>query len=287
VRDLAQRIGTANLLEWIDRTAETLAEFGKINTGLVWLTDSLLRARRIVAVEQGELAGHARITWRGDGYLITCRRGLPEVDRRFAIAHEIGHTYWFVDGTTRPLSPSQMDVGRDQTIETLCNRFAAALLLPRRWLENWLLRHDWTQRSPRLELIPRVASLLGTPERAVAKRVVHEIHGRDCAIICVQKTRQTARIMWCVLPHHRKTLGDIAGMRIAMRTYRKVIPTDMIPNAVEQLTTTASLDGRWWTGVMAVSDEEAGVQFARLAPREPRLGSVAKHLDRLYVALPL
>src|SRR2546428_779785 len=108
LHDLEVRLGARDLFLWIDEEAEGLGKSG-LTAQCVDFTEPLCRDRRIVRItERKDLSGDASLEhWEGQ-FTIYYKRGLPPPRMRFAIAHEIGHTYWFQPGEgTKPLSPLQ------------------------------------------------------------------------------------------------------------------------------------------------------------------------------------
>jgi hypothetical protein len=85
--------------------------------------------------------------------------------RRWMFAHELGHTL-FYDRSLDPPGKTYGEDGRGE--ETLCNRFAAALLLPR----PWMLRQT---RRMSLESMLAIADGHGLPIIATARRLILDL----------------------------------------------------------------------------------------------------------------
>jgi len=82
------------------------------------------------------------------GWVIVVRSSEAKVRQRFSLAHEIKHCLDdpFIDG----LYPAIGGYGSDERTERICDRFAAALLMPR-----VLLRADWADRLQDIALLAR------------------------------------------------------------------------------------------------------------------------------------
>ncbi len=91
----------------------------------VWSLAELLGAR----VVEREMLGDGRlIEWKGHMEIHISTRSRP-ARRRFTIGHELGHL-WMQRNGIDGKPPSQFEE------ERFCNHFAAALLIPRDWLER-------------------------------------------------------------------------------------------------------------------------------------------------------
>lgn len=121
----AQRVRQVAGLEDIDRAVEKIAE--RLVDGLAGPpTDLEALARRmdVTDIRRDEtmlVPGELRET--GDGLVVFLLPGLSKTRRRFTLAHELGHV--FFERTGRRPNPSQ-------ELERLCDKFAAAFLMPQR-----------------------------------------------------------------------------------------------------------------------------------------------------------
>jgi hypothetical protein len=103
-------------------------------------------------------------------YLIQVNRDHPESRRRFTIAHEIGHTFFFdVDQSIRQrVRDSKLDrVDRSNGEETLCNYAGAEILMPHRQFGS-LIRDS----GPGSEVLIRLARTFNVSVQAVSRRTV-------------------------------------------------------------------------------------------------------------------
>lgn len=279
-RDLERRLGTSDLVEWLEREAERLAQLGRSHTGRVDFSPALLGDRRIAKLQaKPNLPALATIRWRPSGYEIAFASFHRRIeDRRFAIAHEIAHTFWFMPGSMEPLSPLQRALGDDRTVEWLCNRAAAAMLIPRSDVLN--LAHE----MPRiLHHVPVLAKQYLVPERLVARRLYHELSSAtDFCIVAVQTNGHGdeaggAKIAWCVQMSTKSAQKKQAAGR--------VVPVELLPNVNPGGTQEVGVDGRWWILV----DSLANPSRARPLNQYPAMPVVrawaAKCLGRVYLAL--
>lgn len=303
IEDLEAKLHTNNLFSWIDEEGERLASFGLTKRGSVEFTSELMRERKIIDILPGNIIKEdACIIPKKDHYIIYYKKGLPLHRRRFAIAHEIGHTYWFrPDGGKNPLSPIQQKISSfnsRQNIEYLCDRFAAALLLP---YQHLLLSLNYLQDQtiPPLHLIPRLAKDYCVADQAVARRMFFQLFQRKLAILCIRKEMPLAlplvpmnqrtyswKVSWCALPAELHQHGTIAGIKIPLKSSARTIPEEMIPKISEGGTMAYALDGRWWDGIQGQPKMKSRITFKKLPSKSPKEGYASLCGDRIYIALP-
>lgn len=279
-RDLERRLGTSNLLEWLENEAERVANLGRTQVGPVRFSRLLLRDRGIGTLQtRPHLPAIATIRWGGTGYEVAYSSYQRTEDRRFAVAHEIAHTFWFAPGTDgQPLSPLQRALGDDPTIEWLCNRAAAAMLLPRGDLAKVL------ERGPNvLHQIPDIARDYLVPERLVARRLFHDLSGRELCIVGVRldsrsREPRQGRIVWS---------APCPGRRLAKKKLEgRVIPRELLPDVPLDTTSDVEVDGRWLILVESASRPDRAKplnDYPRLPPRRAWVGRIA---EAWYVAIP-
>ena len=296
IRDLEQRLRTTSLFEWIEERAEALAALdGTARRSLVDFCADLLEALRVVSIEPAALAvGQARTVACEGGFKILYKYDLPIQLRRFAIAHEIGHILWFAPGRgTQPLSPQQMTLGHDPTIELLCDRFAAALLLPRSRFRAWL--EQTLNASPRasfLARLPDAAEEFCVYEQAVARRYFFELFPRSVAVVCVARSdRGTGAgrswiTRWCVLPSIMAARERLPGVKVPLKSAR-VLPPGMLPAEWSPRTRRCLVDGRWWRAIEPQPSMESSVPLGRLPPGREGEAFVSGWEDRFYIVLPV
>lgn len=263
VADLAARIGTEDLFEWIESQAEALAGVStSAERGPIALLPGTLRARNVIRVVEDSAVERARIVAIDGGFEIRLNPALPLLAQRFAIAHELGHTFWFASRhNTAPLSPYQWVGARDPEIEMLCDRFAAALLLPRRHLLRWLNAYGTTvdDEVPHFELLTPAARVFQVAEQAVARRLYVDL--RRVPLAMVWSRRVSPRTLftanapathwessWCAVPEFVRSAAVQREQTIPLKGRRR-IPDPMLPEVTGWETIAAHLDRRWLTGV--------------------------------------
>lgn len=298
VRDLEVRLRTPDLFRWIDEEAERLAQKGLTARGSVDFNEAICHERRIVRIAERDLSGDACMEDLDDGFVIYYRPRLPIPRMRFAIAHEIGHTYWFeANGGRKPLSPFQSPFGTDPTIEYLCDRFASALLLPRNSFLSRIKRlcHSDEVRIPPLHLIPRLAKEYSVAEQAVARRLFFDIRSQRVAVLCVEREatsgdRQEAadrwKAIWCALPAELHQRQSVSGFSIPLKTYGRVIPNNMIPQVQSDTSVGCILDQRWWVGLQAQPKEISKRKLSAKSEGCGHAGYVGRAGDLLFIAHP-
>lgn len=303
IKDIESRVHTDDLFAWIDEESEKLAELGIDSGGSVELTDALMRSRRISEVCAVPLsAERAFIEFKDGNYIVNYKKDLPGTRRRFAIAHEIGHTYWAAQSSEfGSLSPIQATLYSDPGIEYLCDRFAAGLLLPRRRVLESINQLGFAIDSPvpPLHAIEPIAAQYRVDAQMVARRLFFELSPRRLAMIGVQKKVRGSlplpgferhdrwTIQWCALPGELQRAGHISGLKVPFKTNGRVIPDDMIPQIATRGTFVLSLDGRWWEGVRGEAVARSRKPFKARPAMSTREAYCCVVDNLLFVALPL
>lgn len=261
--DLEARLGTQDLFEWIEDQAEQIGALDPASDrGPISLGRHILRARNIRWIVDDPSIERACIVARDGAFEIRLNPALPSNAQRFAVAHELGHTFWFSSShDTIPLSPYQWVGARDAEIEMLCDRFAAALLLPRRRLLRWLRAYGITtdDDSPHFELLRPTARAFGVAEQAVARRLYVDLRKSPLAIVWTRRISRSAlfgsgaaevhwETSWCAVPEFVRAAALGREQTIALKSRRR-IPDPMLPAVTGRITVEASLDRRWLTGV--------------------------------------
>jgi len=304
VEDLQNRLGTRDLFFWMELEAEGLASKGLASAGFICFNSPLLQARKIRGIFKDNVVGDACIKpSNGEFYDIYYQHGLPVTKLRFSIAHEIGHTYWFAPGGgAKPLSPLQRRLGRDPSIEYLCNLFAEAILLPRTLLTHYakeLLKGYGNADIP-LHIIPTLSAKFRVAEQAVARRLFSSTDSALEAIVCLRPSTKPIKpsssesangtrwvTSWCsILNSSSYSKEDISGFSTPLRKSGRNIPFDMVPELPDGKTTTLYLDGRWWEGLKKQPSHTARIPLDRVPPKQVREGYAAKIGERIYIAFP-
>ena len=206
----------------------------------------MLRQRGIGAVEyvtgtDSEATIHAT----QNGYVIRQAKWLPRTKARFSLAHEIGHTY-FQNPDGRPWVAGH---GYNEPgVESLCDYFARALLVPRDRLWRSLQELGMGDSLPPLHLIPSLACEYEVGEQTLARRLVFDLFGGFDAIACLTnrgtRSEPDWRAVWCT------TAADAldrmpSGWRVPFSSRDRKVPAEMVPPLDFGQTAIAAIDGRW------------------------------------------
>lgn len=293
--DLARKVGATDLLSWIDEEAQSLSRLGWADNVGLRFSRSLLRARRIVALDplferSRRISGDAFLEARGDNYGISYVKSRLVEAQRFAIAHEIGHTYWIEPGPEmRPISQLQFVGGPDPTIEAICDRFAACLLLPRLQIQRIFTNKaiDARLELRALELIPEVARRFRVLEKLVARRVFQELYPAAVAVIAIRYVNERWRVDWTVVSDRLRAAESVEGVAVPIRSSRgRVIPSSWIPDLPVGRAQEASLDARWWSTLKPQSIQRVGRRFEYFEAEGARGGFAYRQHSRLLLSLP-
>lgn len=283
IDDLQKRLGCTDIYGWLDLQAERLSVFGADQTSQgVRLTQQLFAARSVIGVEQQtNLNQEACILPVVGGFKIQYRQGLPRARRRFAIAHELGHTYFFQEpGSTQTVS--RLQGAEEPTIEALCDFFAGALLLPRQRFLNKMQTFggDGNQREiPPLHLIPMLAQEFAVAPQAVARRMVFDIFASHRVVFCVRRNVGELTGPWHTVWYaasidlHRRTP---TGWRIALDSHGRTFPPELIPDTPNGETKFAMIDGRLHSAANPQSPDESRKPISKRIPLPPQSALVAR-----------
>jgi len=203
--------------------------------------------------------GHYRIViFRGSGD----KRHLSPRER-FTVAHELGHVL-----LDRHLAYTPSSRREYWTIESWCNAFAAALLVPRRAIQDLI-------KEPAAESALRQASELASSCRVsmvVAARRVSDVHRRlsffGARVVSDAKGQTVARVEWST--SNARRLGIAEGQyRGATDTFGKMVLRTVGMLSSEQVTRVEHGEHR--CAALARNRERATVcvELARPAGNEP------------------
>ena len=264
VRALEKALGCEDLFEWVELEAIRLARLGSTN-GCVRLAGELLRSRGITAVVKSgsnRLAHDAVIEFGGSaGYVI---RYLTTTSTRirFSVAHEIAHTY-FTDVDGRPLL--RLEHRTDPTVESVCDYFARALLLPRDRLVARLKTLAGQELLPSLHLVPQLAGEFEVSEQSVARRLVFDLFEGFFAAVCITRREERTgwQTTWCA-PLGDFDLPKSSGWRVPLDSNGRKVPHDMVPRCEHGRTAVTPVDGRWADLCRPKTIAQCRVPFARL-----------------------
>jgi hypothetical protein len=283
LEDLSTRLGTQSLLEWIEEKTAALAREGwSTESGRVELTSRLLGKAGIKSVSlDPRCTGFAEMRASRPGqYEVSIRAFRTAVNRRFSLAHEVAHTFWFEPNTAaRPLSKWQSILADDPTIEWLCNRAAAALLVPRGLLERSLSYHKATllDDQPKLHLLWDLAAQYGVPIQMLARRWLHDLAVRYLALVSLKPFTDDAKsssgmmISWSAELDARSTRSR--------SLYGRSIPPHAIPQCDKGATQKVFLDARWAAFLAQARSLERARAFKDLPAGGQVPGLVARPRD--------
>lgn len=306
IRDLELRLGVSDIFSWIDNEGQHLAEYGMCSHGCVEFNDKLKKEcniSNIKMIPNGIIGEDACIIPKDEQYQILYKKGLPSNRMRFAIAHEIGHTYWFRNsGNTFYISPLQTTIRHNSSIEYLCDRFAAALLLPKKDIIKWLeINNILNDMSiPPLHIVQAIAKRYRVADQAVARRLFYHLFPRKIALLAIKKNiviqslledeeddNPKWRVVWCALPADIQQCELSSDIKIPLRTSGRIIPDEMIPDVSEGITSICDLDSRWWYGISGQLKVNSRVAFKKIPYMGNKEGYACISGNIIYIALPL
>lgn len=123
---------------------------------------ALAESKRIIIREDVIELGcaHGKLVPVRDGFLVTLKEGLSDTWKRFALAHELGHTLFYrSDGGVVRHEVGLLDVNEIAAEERICSAFARALLMPAARVRDEIARIPPGAPAIALELLHRVAML--------------------------------------------------------------------------------------------------------------------------------
>jgi hypothetical protein len=272
--DLQRRLGTHDLVEWLETETQRIADLGRTPGGAVDFTPALLRDRKVVSKQaKPYLPALQTISATPRGYEIRYNQFQRLEDQRFGIAHEIAHTLWLIpDGSGRPISPLQRAIGDDPTIEWLCNRGAAAILLPRSDLTSIVAGIPMV-----LHLISSTVKRYVVPERLVARRVFHELGQENVFVLAARLVGEKAKVAWFTAPPR---VPDFIK-----RVEDRIIPKEILPDVPNGKTTETEIDGRWWLLTSGASSPRRAKPLDQSEPMEAKRAWACRDGDAWHIAL--
>lgn len=310
VYQLASRIGQSDVLEWIEERAQCFAELGRTSDGTVEVGRALRRACGVEAIVPGSTSARAELRSEDGRYCIVFNPVFSPDVQRFSIAHEIGHTLW-MEGTCDKVTRNLCSTTglNDETIELLCDYFAAALLMPRADIGQIVQRHCDSrslghslfeaERFP-LELVPTLARRFRVQRRIAAWRLLGLQGLSSWVVIRVRNRRggigflpfwdgesgaETWEASWYATGGMRRRLLTVEGYSVPFDGRRRKIPRDMIPRDLSAEGRVYALDSRWWDGVKPAPDVRARIPMSRRAAGSAGRGLAARIEDSVYIAL--
>jgi IrrE N-terminal-like domain len=167
-----------------------------------------LGVQRIALVQ---IVEDGRTYWDEGGPVIELRGDRPERRRRFTFAHELAHVL-LAQGVTRPSIQRRTSSLSMSDEERLCDRIAAALLMPRWWIEPRV------QRVVDLACLRQIGDGARVSLSAAAVRV-GEVRRRRCSLI---QWRRSPRDRWVVTSHAGLPRALIGTIRLSDHAQRRL-----------------------------------------------------------------
>jgi len=178
-----------------DLARELLAR-ANVTTPPVQVYD-LLKHRKVLRVVSRDIKVPARLTVVDDGFAIILQRYQAETRRRFSVAHELAHTFFYDTDSMPPrkLLNSPLSGG---DVERLCNLAAAEILLPEGLLKEAV--SSLSSSEEKTSLIEHFGDLLHSfrvSAEALGRRLVEDL----CLLRCV-----LIGTTWRPKPHRADTV---------------------------------------------------------------------------------
>jgi Zn-dependent peptidase ImmA (M78 family) len=134
--------GAASLQSAVERAAETTR--GRLRGSLNSAPTDVFRIAmdnkvRVINDLVGSSCEEGLLIPRKGSYLVRLKKNSTESRRRFSLAHELGHTFFYKDSGNGPRHQIGLLSARERTAEErICNLFASALLMPSQRLREHL-----------------------------------------------------------------------------------------------------------------------------------------------------
>jgi hypothetical protein len=219
----------------------------------------------------------------GTGWEIHYNDNLPRPVLRFTVAHELAHTYFMQRVGDHTQSIYSTGIGVHAVIEYLCDRFAAALLLPRERFKAWLYERGFEAEAPRLDLLSAAARRFDVAPQAIARRYFYHFLQRSCAIVSARRAVGTQNwcASWFAVPGRFD--NEIEGFITPFRSARQ-LPPEMVGRDWQiGVTSRVDLDSRWRQGVMVMSAKLSRRPLSRWQPGTAMPGFACLLRGRCYV----
>jgi hypothetical protein len=179
-------LGTATVRGAVERAAE-LAWASLSPVALPVDVFELARMRGIQVLEDlcGSGCPEGLLVPKKAGYTVRLRRDTAVARRRFSLAHEMGHTFFYVDGGAGPRHAiGVLDRSERAAEERICDQFASGLLMPASEMKRQLPFIPEADPSAFLQSISRLASTFWVSPFVVVSRLRSlEIPSPPCLVI--------------------------------------------------------------------------------------------------------
>lgn len=120
------------------------------------------------------------------GYRVRLRGAVPESRKRFSLAHEIGHSYFYTDTSDGPRHVvGVLNAAERNAEERICNLFASTLLMPGPALRKEVCESMAESPSSIVSLLERAASSFKVSIPALLMRIeTLEFERPSCLVVC-------------------------------------------------------------------------------------------------------
>jgi hypothetical protein len=120
------------------------------------------------------------------GYRVRLRRGVTDARKRFSLAHEIGHSYFYRDEGEGPRHViGVLSAAERGAEENICNLFAGALLMPAAALRKNLQKLAVDSSPLIISVLERVATSFKVSMPALLRRIGSlELDWPPCLFVC-------------------------------------------------------------------------------------------------------
>ena len=184
--------------------AEKLAQMANRGAEVPVDLQKLAESLGVTEVLLKELVEDGRTTWIDGRPRIELRADRPAARMRFTLAHEIAHVLLAQDQTV-----ARRTQGLDHDVlETLCDWVAAALLMPRDWMQRFADRDSYN-----LSLLRLIANHADVSLSAAAVRLA-EVGGRTCMLLRFQRAPRR----WVVVGHSGVPKQFIGALEVTSET---------------------------------------------------------------------
>ena len=299
LRELQHRLDCEDVFDWLEESAECLAMLSAgYSLDRVKLSRELFAERDVLSINEcAGLNQDACIIPVSGGFQIKYRRGIPKQRLRFAIAHELGHTFLF-EGDMSGRSLARMQNHEDSGIESLCDFFASALLLPRSRITRTLRALSWDEdphANAPLHLIPHLADVFGVAPQAIARRLLFDIFGSHRIVFSIKRKADSVHEPWLTMWYATSlaAYGPIpSGWRIPLDSNGRKLPPKIVPEVPLGQTSKVMIDGRVHVAATPQSPKDARIPIKQQLPqpKRPALASIYRisadmFKDELQVAI--
>jgi len=187
-RYFSQQLGAATLRGAIEQAAELVRRAGDPGQKSPPIDVFKLAKSRGIEVAQdliGSACPEGLLLPRNTGFTVRLRQGATKGRKRFSLAHEIGHTFFYRDGGQGPRHAiGVLDRAEQAAEERICDQFAGALLLPRAEVSQRLVGSHEFEPSRLLQTIGTLASTFWvSPTVMVSRMRLLEVQGPPCLVI--------------------------------------------------------------------------------------------------------